>query len=115
MAGEWYYAQDGNRQGPVPEDRLRELAAAGRLRPDDLVWQDGMPDWTPASRVPGLIPTGGPPPIPARAVSVPDRESGDAMAIKEASSTKVAAGICGILVGSFGVHKFIIGNITPAV
>ena len=49
MAGEWYYAQDGNRQGPVPEDRLRELAAAGRLRADDLVWQDGMADWTPAS------------------------------------------------------------------
>jgi TM2 domain-containing membrane protein YozV len=31
------------------------------------------------------------------------------------SSNRVAAGICGILVGSFGVHKFILGLTTPAV
>jgi TM2 domain-containing membrane protein YozV len=28
---------------------------------------------------------------------------------KEANSKKVAAGICGILLGSLGVHKFILG------
>ena len=28
---------------------------------------------------------------------------------------KIAAGICGILLGSFGIHKFILGMTTPAI
>lgn len=35
--------------------------------------------------------------------------------IKEAGSKKIAAGICGILLGSLGIHKFILGLTTPAV
>jgi TM2 domain-containing membrane protein YozV len=31
------------------------------------------------------------------------------------ASKKTAAGICGILLGGFGVHKFILGLTTPAV
>jgi TM2 domain-containing membrane protein YozV len=30
-------------------------------------------------------------------------------------SKKVAAGVCGILLGALGVHKFILGQTTPAV
>ena len=33
----------------------------------------------------------------------------------EASSKKMAAGICGILLGSLGVHKFILGYTTAGV
>lgn len=36
-------------------------------------------------------------------------------AIRDAASKKIAAGICGILLGGFGVHKFILGMTTPAV
>jgi TM2 domain-containing membrane protein YozV len=36
-------------------------------------------------------------------------------AIREASSTKLAAGLCGILLGSFGVHKFVLGMTTPGI
>ncbi|TVQ58888.1 MAG: TM2 domain-containing protein [Spirulina sp. DLM2.Bin59] len=32
--------------------------------------------------------------------------------LSEANSKKVAAGICGILLGTFGVHKFILGYTT---
>jgi TM2 domain-containing membrane protein YozV len=32
----------------------------------------------------------------------------------DASSKKIAAGICGILIGGLGIHKFILGNTTPA-
>src|SRR6516162_3514020 len=99
MPGEWYYARNGNRQGPVPEDRLRELAAGGGLRPDDLVWQEGMPDWTSAGKVPGLMPAGSPPPIPVRAVPAVETAGHDRSAIREAANTKLAAGLCGILVG----------------
>jgi uncharacterized RDD family membrane protein YckC len=47
----WFYAQDGQRQGPVPLAALHELVAAGRLRPADLVWRAGMDQWEPASAV----------------------------------------------------------------
>jgi TM2 domain-containing membrane protein YozV len=34
---------------------------------------------------------------------------------QDISGKKIAAGICGILLGSFGVHKFILGMTTPGV
>lgn len=34
--------------------------------------------------------------------------------VKEFASKKIAAGICGILLGGLGVHKFILGLTTPA-
>lgn len=33
--------------------------------------------------------------------------------IREASGNKIAAGLCGIILGGFGVHKFILGMTTP--
>ena len=33
----------------------------------------------------------------------------------EANSKKIAAGICGILIGGFGVHKFILGMTTAGI
>lgn len=35
--------------------------------------------------------------------------------LKEASSKKIAAGICGILLGGLGIHKFILGFTTAGV
>jgi hypothetical protein len=55
---DWFYAREGQRQGPVSEARLRELRAAGAVGPDDLVWRAGFPDWRPARDVPELGPTG---------------------------------------------------------
>ena len=39
-----------------------------------------------------------------------DVVSGD---LRKAASDKLAAGLCGILLGSLGVHKFILGMTTP--
>jgi TM2 domain-containing membrane protein YozV len=39
---------------------------------------------------------------------------GDA-AFRQASGTKIAAGICAILLGSLGIHKFILGMTTPGI
>jgi DNA-directed RNA polymerase subunit M/transcription elongation factor TFIIS/TM2 domain-containing membrane protein YozV len=36
-------------------------------------------------------------------------------ALADANSKKIAAGICGILVGGLGVHKFVLGLTTPGV
>lgn len=44
---QWYYA-DGDREvGPVTDADLDALAKSGRVRPQTLVWHDGMKDWQP--------------------------------------------------------------------
>ena len=52
----WYYAVSGSaeKQGPIPEEQLRVLISSGELHPNDLVWTDGMANWTALAQVPGL-------------------------------------------------------------
>jgi len=52
---EWYYARGNKQMGPVPSSELRRLAAADELRPEDLVWREGMTEWAPARNVRGLF------------------------------------------------------------
>jgi hypothetical protein len=61
MASQWFYLQDGIETGPVPSSELKLLAAAGKLKPTDLIWKEGMRGWVPASRLTELFP---PPPLP---------------------------------------------------
>ena len=56
MADQWYYAQQGQRQGPVSEEQLKQLASSGELKPTDKVWKKGMAAWEAASAVEGLFP-----------------------------------------------------------
>lgn len=55
-SSDWYYSQNNTQQGPVSAFELKRLAESGKLRPEDLVWQDGMKHWIPASQVKGLFP-----------------------------------------------------------
>lgn len=49
---QWYYAHDGKQLGPVPISELHRLAANGEFDLEkDLVWQEGMNDWKPASTI----------------------------------------------------------------
>jgi hypothetical protein len=53
---EWYFnPKTQNKQGPVLWSALKDLAADGKLEPDDLVWKPGMAMWVPAARVRGLL------------------------------------------------------------
>jgi hypothetical protein len=58
----YYYSREGQRFGPVPGEQLKQLAAAGQLQPDDLIWKEGMANWIQASRVKGLFSTTAPQP-----------------------------------------------------
>lgn len=61
----WFYAADGQQQGPFPEAQLRDLIVRGTVRADTLVWTEGMSGWQRAGEIPGLAPGGsGPPVIP---------------------------------------------------
>jgi GYF domain 2 len=43
----WFYAQGGQRKGPVPADKLRELLAAQTIDGETPIWRKGLADWQP--------------------------------------------------------------------
>ena len=58
IMSEWRYSKNGQQHGPVTSSQLKELAAAGQIGANDLVWKDGMAEWTPASSIDGLFAAG---------------------------------------------------------
>jgi TM2 domain-containing membrane protein YozV len=124
---DYFVSIDGQRQeGPFA---IRELLDRD-LRPDSLVWREGMPDWQRADTMPELAPifaratatataTAPPPtgPFYAGRYTPPLLNVGP-MAYSggpppynpsDVNSKRVAAGVCGILFGGLGIHKFILG------
>ncbi|MDE6692388.1 MAG: DUF4339 domain-containing protein, partial [Muribaculaceae bacterium] len=63
-----YVAQDGRQTGPFDYAALEKKVAEGVLKPDTLVWKEGLPAWTPADQVQELkalfLPKM-PPPLPS--------------------------------------------------
>lgn len=111
---EWYYARDGRQIGPVSFEIIQQLASSGQLYATDLLWTEGMDDWRLAGQVEGIVLTGGVspgtlPPRPPHTAS-PGQFAGPI----SGDSQRIAAGVCGILLGSLGIHKFILGMTTPA-
>jgi hypothetical protein len=64
MSRSWYFAAGGQQQGPYPEAQFYDLVYRGTVRPETLVWTDGMAGWQKAEEIPGLLSTGGAPPLP---------------------------------------------------
>ena len=55
VTAEWFYVENGREKGPITAGQLKELAASGQLRPDDLIWKDGLKGWKPAGQLKGLF------------------------------------------------------------
>ena len=107
-----YYMAEGDQQrGPFP---VEQLAAQG-LRPDTLVWHEGMRDWQRADSVLELRgmfvgAVGVPPVLPPARYGAYSGQTGAMLYDKSAvNSKRVLAGIMGIIFGALGVHKFILG------
>jgi hypothetical protein len=47
----FYYSLNGQQQGPVSEEQLRQMVATGAIGPETLVWREGMADWLPVTSV----------------------------------------------------------------
>src|ERR1700722_16673274 len=61
----WFFASQGQQQGPYPEARLHDLIAQGVVTAATLVWSEGMTDWQKAGDIPGLLSVySGPPAVP---------------------------------------------------
>ena len=55
----WYYARGEVERGPFTLLQIKALANASKVRPDDLVWREGMENWTAAREVTELFPPAG--------------------------------------------------------
>jgi hypothetical protein len=69
----WFFAAQGQQQGPVPELQFRGLIAAGTVTAETLVWSEGMTDWRKAGDIPGLLSGSGPPAVPQSGGPLLDR------------------------------------------
>jgi hypothetical protein len=108
MANEWHYTLNGQQAAtPVTSSQLKQLAASGQLQPTDLVWQDGMTGWVPASSVKGLFSPGKslgdsaviPPPSAGRATPkpAPPYDWGNMHPVAVLLLTILTAGLFGLL------------------
>lgn len=107
---------DGQQYGPVNAEQVRQWITDGRLNARSLLQPEGATEWTPLSAAaefasdlkPPTTPLGlGSAPQPFSQSYVPPVPVNPVIAAK--ASSKIAAGICGILLGSLGIHKFILG------
>jgi TM2 domain-containing membrane protein YozV len=90
---------DGKEYGPVTAEQLKQWIAEGRanaqtrVRPEatgEWKWLSELPEFAAALLTPPAYPTAPP--------SIADR-----------AARKIPAGICGVLLGWLGIHKFILG------
>jgi hypothetical protein len=52
----WYYADNNERRGPIEDAAFQSLVAAGTIKPETLVWREGMPEWTAYGKVAAAAP-----------------------------------------------------------
>jgi TM2 domain-containing membrane protein YozV len=98
---------DGQPYGPVSADQIRRWLTENRVNALTLLQSEGSPEWKPMGSFPEFAAdlNAVPPPVS----NVPPPIGALASTIATRASNKVPAGVCGILLGGLGVHKFILG------
>jgi TM2 domain-containing membrane protein YozV len=88
---------DGRQYGPTGAEAIRRWLAENRVNAQTLAQADGVQEWKPLISFPEFASEfkTAPPIAPPVAAS--------------RASSKIPAGICAILLGSLGIHKFILG------
>lgn len=89
---------DGRQYGPVGVEQIRVWLAQNRANAHTLAQSEGSTEWKPLISFPELA---------ADFNIAPPLVGGHGY--NPRASNKIAAGVCGILLGSLGVHKFILG------
>ena len=96
---------DGRPYGPVNTDQIKQWIAEGRVRAETLVQADGTQDWKPLVSFSGLAAAIQPPQLS----SAPPGIGAVSSTVAARASNKIPAGVCGIILGGLGIHKFILG------
>jgi len=98
--------QDGHQYGPVTADQLRRWIGECRATAQTLVQLEGTQEWKPLGSLPEFAADLAPPP---KAPGVPPQIGAVPSPAAARAANKIPAGVCGILLGALGVHKFILG------
>lgn len=99
---QWYYSKNSNQFGPVSLDELRFKIASGEITATDMVWREGMQNWSPLASVGelailsqnihmGMPPGGGSP------YQTPGVPGGTFFYAPPTSSLAIISMVCGIL------------------
>jgi len=91
---------DGQQYGPVSAEQLRTWLEQNRVNAQTLIQPDGAAEWKPVSTFAEFA---------ADLKPVPPLMAPPLAGVSASASNKIAAGVCGVLLGSLGVHKFILG------
>src|SRR5262249_10368910 len=92
---------DGQQYGPVNADQLRRWITERRVNGQTLTQAEGAAEWKALGSYPEFAGDLAPiPPLPGQT---------GPPALADRASRKIAAGVCGLLLGSLGIHKFILG------
>jgi TM2 domain-containing membrane protein YozV len=94
--------KDGQQYGPVTAEQLRGWIAENRANAQTLVQTDGSQEWKPLGSPADLKP-------PLMSAMLPPTITPPPSTFNPRASNKLPAGLCGILLGSLGIHKFILG------
>lgn len=94
---------DGKEYGPVTAEQLKQWITEGRANAQTRVLAEGAVEWKFLGLFPEFAAAQSVPPLLA-APHPPSHQT-----VSDQASKKIAAGICGILLGGFGIHKFILG------
>ena len=106
---------DGQPYGPITAEQLRKWLAENRANAQTLIQPEGAADWKPLGTVTEFAADcqWAAPPVfggsPRLAAPSPAPRPAPNPLVAAQASNKIAAGICGILLGSLGIHKFILG------
>src|ERR1043166_8647538 len=93
---------DNQQYGPVTADQIRRWLTENRINAQTLAQLEGSQEWKPLGsfsefatelKAPPTLTSSQPP----------------TMTAASRASSKIPAGVCGILLGSLGIHKFILG------
>jgi TM2 domain-containing membrane protein YozV len=107
---------------PVDEQRLVELIAMGHVGPDDNVWRETMSEWLPVSHVPELASYAMPSASRTNhAAGFPQSDTIPSPRFTTGNMSpeyqrfvgkKAGAGVAALLLGTIGIHKFMLGLTT---
>jgi TM2 domain-containing membrane protein YozV len=90
---------NGQQYGPVAAEEIRRWIVEHRVNAQTLVQTEGAPEWKPLGSLAEFASEVKPVPPPIASPS----------AAASRAANKIPAGVCGILLGSLGIHKFILG------
>lgn len=98
---------DNQQYGPVTAEQIRRWVAENRVHAQMPAQLEGTQEWKPLASFAEFADEFKAPPTltPAQ----PPAAQPPTMASAAKASSKIPAGICGILLGSLGIHKFILG------